>query len=152
MAGCKRFQGSLPSPRNPRRKRNGPKDTAGPVASVFLGSLFRSGTTSWRGGGPHCRTSSRRLSFAAKGREKRNAKRARRSLRPSETTGRPSSLLSPRILRSSRRDTSGPLPSRSTSFRLNLAASTLAPLSSPRLTIFTGMIESRFRFEFGSTS
>ena len=98
MPGCKRFQGSLPSPRNPRRKRNGPKDTAGPVASVFLGSLFRSGTTSWRGGGPHCRTSSRRLSFAAKGREKQNAKRAPRSLR-SETTGRrPSSLLPPRQL------------------------------------------------------
>lgn len=45
--------------------------------SVFLGSLFRSGTTSWRGGGPHCTTSSRRLSFACKGREKQHRQRSK---------------------------------------------------------------------------
>ena len=35
MPGCKRFQGSLPAPQSPRRKPNGPKDTAGPVPPSF---------------------------------------------------------------------------------------------------------------------
>lgn len=79
QSGCKRFQGSLRSPRvcgcseMQQKRRGGPKDT---TRSVFLGSLFRSGTTSWRGGGPHCRTSSRRLSSATKGREKQHRRHA----------------------------------------------------------------------------
>lgn len=58
-------------------KAKRPEGHRGPRASVFLGSLFRSGTTSWRGGGPHCRTSSRRLSFASKGREKQHRQRSK---------------------------------------------------------------------------
>lgn len=79
LAGVQTISRVVTDPSKSAAKAKRPEGHRGPRASVFLGSLFRSGTTSWRGGGPHCRTSSRRLSFASKGREKQHRQR-RRSL------------------------------------------------------------------------